>query len=205
MTWVRAWDEGVRWFSRRTVEPTTLPFNLGFLRDRVLRTANGDVEDDVIEAYLRAAIQAAEQDTRRALELQTWELVLSGFPWGAIELPRPPLLAVTSVAYYDDDEAEQTLTASPAQYLTVPSGRYTRAKLTPLVGETWPTTPARLDAVTITYEAGFADPRDGEYQLIKSGIGLMVDELYKQRSLSVQEPNNTAARLQLDRFWRPVP
>ena len=85
------------------------------------------------------------------------------------------------------------------------SGRYARAVLTPLSGAIWPTTASRPDAVTITYQAGYSDPNEGEYQLIKAGIGLMVGELYKQRSLSVQEPNNTAANLQLTRFWRPVP
>ena len=47
----RAWDEGVTWFSRRTVEPTTLVLELDYLRDKVLRTANGSVEDDVLEGY----------------------------------------------------------------------------------------------------------------------------------------------------------
>ena len=98
--------------------------------------------------------------------------VLSGFPWGGIELPRPPLLEVLSVAYVDDDDAEATLSGSPAPYFVVPSGRYARAVLTPLSGAIWPTTASRPDAVTITYQAGYSDPNEGEYQLIKARIGL---------------------------------
>jgi uncharacterized phiE125 gp8 family phage protein len=201
----QSWDTGITWFTRRTVEPADFPINVVYLREKVLRTANGEIEDDYLENCLMAATQAAETDTRRALVPQTWELILSGFPSGGIEIPRPPFIAIAGFPYHDSDDEQQRISVSPADYRVAPSGRFSKAVLLPLSGASWPgSTSVREDAVTITYTAGYTDENDGEYQVIKAGIGLMVGELYKQRSLSVQQPNNTAARLDLTRFWRPV-
>jgi uncharacterized phiE125 gp8 family phage protein len=198
------WDYGVTWFSRRIVDPTDLPVTVAYISRQVLRVANGNLEDESIEQFIYAATQAAEDDTHRALMPQTWELVLSGFPSsGVIVLPRPPLIEVTSVSYYNGDDTAE-LAGSPAEYSVVPSGRFTRGKVLPLDGASFPTISSRDDAVTITYRAGYTSTTDKEFSLIQTGIGVMVAELYKQRSLSVQEPNNTKAQLDLSRFWREV-
>lgn len=198
------WDHGITWVSRRTVEPTTLPVDVSYVQDRVLRLADLDAEYDYVESLIRASTQAAEDRTQRALTPQTWQMVLSGFPCsGRIVLERPPLVSVTSVAYYDRAGDAQELAVSPAEFLTVPSGAYSKAEIRPLAGETWPSTATRPDAVTVTYRCGYEEPT-AEYELIKVGIGLMVGELYKQRTLSVHAVHNTPSVLQLERFWRPV-
>lgn len=199
----RAWDWGVRWFTRRTVDPTTLPVTVEYIREHVLRTANEEHEDPHLERLIKAATDACEDATHEALMPQTWELTLSGFPCGAIVLPRPPLVSVTTLAYVDDDGDDQVLAGSPAEYEVIPSGRFAKAKLTPLFDATWPDTRVQLDAVTVTYEAGYATAEDIPERYI-TGICLMVGELYKQRSLSVQSViQNVPAVLQLERFWRP--
>lgn len=198
------WDEGVRWHSTRTAEPTTLPVDVSYVQDRVLRLADPDAEYDYVEALIKASTQAAERWTHRALSPQTWQMVLSGFPCsGRIVLENPPLISVTSVAYYDSAGDAQELAVSPAEFVTVPSGAYSKAEIRPLAGETWPSTATRPDAVTVMYQCGYEEPT-AEYELIKVGIGLMVGELYKQRTLSVHAVHNTPSVLQLERFWRPV-
>lgn len=70
---------------------------------------------------------------------------------GAIRMPRPKLKQVDSILYYDETENEQTLDASKYQVDTINS------RIAPSVTEqTWPYTGETLNAVTITYTAGFA-------------------------------------------------
>lgn len=199
------WDDGISVFTRRTVDPATQPLDLEYLTEQVLRSVNGDAEDDVVKAYLIAATQMAEDDTQRALVPQTWETVLSGFPAGqVIKLDRPPLIAVSTIDYYDTANELQTLTGSPAEFDVLPSGAYSKAEIRPLDGTSFPSTYARPDAVTVTYRAGYESASNPVYSLIKVGIGLMVGELYKQRTLSVQSLRNTPAMVQIERLWRRV-
>lgn len=199
------WDDGVTWFVRRTVEPTSLPLSKHFVADQVLRLADTSAELDYVTSLITAATEAAERDTRRALMPQTLEMVLSGFPAsGRIVLERPPLIEVTSVSYYDAAGDVQQLAVSPSDFDTVPSGFVGKAEIRPLEGASWPSTSVRGDAVTVTYEAGYEDTDDMTFSLIKAGIALMVGELYKQRTLSVHAVRNAPSVLDLKRFWRPV-
>jgi uncharacterized phiE125 gp8 family phage protein len=131
-----------------------------FVRDLHLRSAAGDAEDDYIEQAIRTAYRMAERTTRRALAPQTLALVIDErFPCGDILLPRPPLLSVSSIAYIDGDGAEQELTGSPAEFqVSTPSGPQAGyGRLRPLYGQPWPTTRCVLDAVTVTYRAGYPE------------------------------------------------
>lgn len=200
-----AWDLDVNWFTRRTVAPTDLPVTADFIGNQVLRVVNGSADDEFIEAAITAATQQAEEETQRALMPQTWQMVLDRFPCsGKIHVERPPFLSVVSLAYYDADNAVQELAVSPAEFDVIPSGMYSKAIVKPLGAASFPATYCRPDAVTLTYRAGYDDPDDPELQTINLGIGLMVGELYKLRSLSVQAIHNTPSVLQTSRFWRRV-
>jgi Phage gp6-like head-tail connector protein len=70
---------------------------------------------------------------------------------GLIRLPRNPLLAITQVQYVDLLGVLQT--ADPSLYqvdITREVGR-----LAPAYGQVWPSTRAQLDAVQITFQAGY--------------------------------------------------
>ena len=196
------WDDGVEWFSRRTVAPTELPMTVQHVTSQVLRVANGTVEDAYVSACIAAATDACEKDTGRALMPQTWELILSRFPYGSqgIVIPRLPLLSIDSITYIDEDGTEQTMASSPADYIVIPSGEFRRARVTPLYGATWPATRAQKNAVTVTFQCGCEDNTVPETLLV--GIGLMVGEMYKTRTLSADE--QSPAMLQVSRFWRKV-
>jgi uncharacterized phiE125 gp8 family phage protein len=196
------WDEGIRWFSRRTVAPTELPMTVQFASAQVLRVANGSVEDPFIRGAIGAATLACEKRTGRALVPQTWELILNRFPLGSgpIVIPRVPLISIDTFTYVDADGATQTLLGSPADYQLSPSGEFKRAELTPNYGEVWPIARCQANAVTVTFTCGY---ESNEYpEDLITGIGLMVGELYKTRSLSVD--GLTASHLQLSDYWRKV-
>lgn len=199
-----AWDCGVEWFTRRVALPDELPVDLQYLQCEVLRVADLNAEYTYIDSIVRASTDAAEQATQRALIPQTWEMVLSRFPRWEWKLERPPVISISSLVYFDEDGAQQSLTVSPAMFRIVESGHYRKASLIPLAGEVWPATQCRPDAVTVTYRAGYEDETDPTFSLIKAGIGLMAGELYKQRTLSVHAVHNTPSALDLTRFWRPV-
>jgi uncharacterized phiE125 gp8 family phage protein len=196
------WDEGVTWFSRRTVAPTELPMTTGYVTSQVLRVANGTAEDGFVRACIGAATDACEKDTGRALAPQTWELILSRFPYGSrpIVIPRLPLITIDSVSYVDEDGVDQTLAGSPAEYVVIPSGEFQRAQITPLYDATWPATRYQPQAVTITFTCGY---ESNEYpETLLAGIGLLVGEMYKTRTLSADGQDRS--QLQLSRFWRKV-
>lgn len=200
------WDDGVRWFARRTVAATEPPMEVGsYVQEEYLRDMADGAQQFTIGRMVAAAVSAAEDATGRALMPQTWAMTLDRFPGsGEIHAVRPPFIEALSLAYYDTDNAAQELLLSPEEFLVIPSGAETRAIVRPLDGEEFPETYCRPDAVTLTFRAGYADQDDPVLQQINAGILLMVGELYKQRSLSVQSVHNDPSLLTLARFWRPV-
>lgn len=116
--------------------------------------------DDVITRLIKAARGKYERDTRLQLVNATYTLKLDFFPTGSgvIELPRPPLSSVSSIQYVDETGTTQTLAAS--KYQTDTDSRPGRVK--PDVDEvTWPATEiGTINAVTITFVAGYGDAAD---------------------------------------------
>lgn len=115
-----------------------------------------DDENDLIRALIAAARQHVETFTRRALMTQTWDLKLDGFPCeGVIELPFPPVSAVSSIAYLDTSNVSQTWNSS--NYLTdLPTGpKAQKARITPAYAVSWPSTYGVMNAVTVRFVAGY--------------------------------------------------
>lgn len=205
----RPWDYGITHVTRRTVAPTDTPLSVAYLRDQHLRVTNGSAENEFIALALETAIDACEQHIfaaprpQRVLMPQTWEMWLSGFPAsGVIQLQRAPVgvTGIVSVAYYDTDDAPQTLTGSPADYVLTPSGPYSPAEVRLPSGGSWPSVATREDAVVVTFEAGYADDQAVPAR-VRQGLALMVGELYKQRTISQVGTSIVEAPITVERFW----
>ena len=130
-------------------------------------------DDTDIGMLITAARKMAETYTLHALVLQTWELVLDGFPTGGIVVPMPPLSSVESVKYIDTDGTEQTLDS----LLYAVDTDSIPGLIVPAYGETWPTTRDEINAVRVRFVAGFGDADDVPED-IKSWIKIMVGTLY---------------------------
>lgn len=201
----RPWDYGVITSTRRIVAPTELPVSLSTLAEQHLRVANDDADRDLIEMYLKAATQAAENRTQRALMPQVWEMTLNQFPdSGYIRLRRPPFIELLTWDYYDGDGEVQSLAGSPAQFGVTYSNDHGHALLAPLSGESFPATYGRRDAITIRYRAGYTDEDDPQLAHINIGIMMMVGELYEQRRASVGNVHYSPSVLRPEDFWEPV-
>src|SRR5262245_43459064 len=113
------------------------------------------VEDAVIAGYIRAATAALDgPDGALGIALITQPLELcTDVPcrWCAIRLPCPPLQAVESVSYVDQDGAEQTV--NPAVYQAIGVGD--QGWLALAYGQSWPSMRFQPEALRVTYRAGF--------------------------------------------------
>jgi uncharacterized phiE125 gp8 family phage protein len=148
-------------------EPVTLARVYLHLRLDAEGSPMSHPDDAMLSRHITTARQHVEQMTRRSLIEQTVRLSMSGFPVTremtafmertdriaavqTIRLPRPPLLRVQSVSYYDASNVPQTV-AEADYYITdeqVPELRFVSSFNAP-------TTYTRPDAVRVSYLAGY--------------------------------------------------
>jgi uncharacterized phiE125 gp8 family phage protein len=186
------------------VEPSlTEPLVAATVLSDHLRSPNGTAETDYVTALIKVARRMAERTTRRALMRQTWRLVLDRFPVGLcpMVIPRPPLVGIERIEYLDVDGVTQEWGGSPAPYdVSAPIGpAATPARVRPVYGTCWPVARCQMDAVTVTFTAGY--PENQIPEDILHGMLLVIAELYKQRSLSVHAPNQNKALIQAENLW----
>lgn len=177
----------------RISAPETTPVDLDEAKKHVIVEHAED--DALIERYLGAATGAAERYLGRALIDQTWDLYLDAFPARmfrdnrqglAIDIPRPPLIAVEGVFYLDADEIEQEVDA--ADYVVDAIRQPGRVR--PVLGLSWPTASLVANAVRIRFRAGYLDltVSPGVEMVpdeIKTAILIHVADLYRNRESSV--------------------
>jgi uncharacterized phiE125 gp8 family phage protein len=135
-----------------------------------LRVSHND-DDAQLTRLTAEAREWVEQRVQRELALKTWEFTIDYFPSAEIILPHRPINSIVAVKYDDVDGYEQTL--PPAEYYLDNASE--PGWLFPVTG--WPATLDAVNAVRVTYMAGYADPALMPAAL-KSAVTLMVQELY---------------------------
>lgn len=132
-------------------EPLTRQEVKDFLR------VHDNTDDAIIDRLITDARETAEHYSERALITQTLKVTLDSFPddgnnAGAIVLPRPPIQSITSIVYVADDVDGTSTTLAATEYAVdtvngwiVPS----------YDDEEWPETREQINAVVITYVAGY--------------------------------------------------
>ena len=156
------------------------PVSVADLQSHTVVEHNDD--DDLLAIYIDAATAQVQADTGRAIVKQQWQAGFECFP-AVIYLPKPPLLAVESVKYYDTDGIEQTL--DPADYQVSKIGIVGR--IAPAPGLSWPSVQAgRFNGVNVGYQAGHVDVVDGVAQSeapaqLRQAIYLLAAHFYENR------------------------
>lgn len=137
-----------------------------------------DTADD--DTYINSLIDVATQivdgrEERVAITLmsQTWELSLDAFPTTEIQLPRHPVISITSVMYDAEDGFEQEYDS--ANYTFDPDGW-----LFLNTGQSWPTPIDAFNSVRIRYVAGHADAAEIPAP-IRHAILLLIGHYYQSR------------------------
>ena len=152
-------------------EPVTLVEAKAHLKVEV------DADDTLISALVEAARQHAERFLNRQLVTATWKLTLDRWPEGTtVRLPRPPLSTITSVKYIDTAGDQQTLDA--ASYTV--DAESEPGRVVPAYGVSWPAVRSIINAIEISYTAGYGDA-DAVPQAIKQAILFLVGHWYEHR------------------------
>lgn len=145
-----------------------------------LRITHTD-EDDFLDALIKAARQYAEERTGRQLITATWKETRWCFPEWQWTLDRPDLIAVSSIVY----------TASDGTSTTMPSSDYTvstnghRGVVIPAWDTSWPAARYTLDAVAITYTAGYGATPASVPQAVKQAMLMLIGHWYEHREASL--------------------
>ncbi len=175
---------------KRTVAPSALAVSVEEAKEQI-RLLNSD-HDAPIERLIKAATEAVERYTGRALITQTWRLALDEFPCrylntqqrnhyqyptNEIRLPRPPLLAITSIVYVDQDGNDQTISNT----LYNATADLEPARVEPAYGQVWPVARCEREAVRVTYTAGYGADSSSVPEAIRHAILLMVAQWFAYR------------------------
>jgi uncharacterized phiE125 gp8 family phage protein len=156
------------------------------------------VENMLIESWIASARKTAEDFQRRAYVYQEWELSFDKFPTMPILLPRPPLIWVKSIKYYDYLNAATTIyetfddpvttTEEPGTLPSTNSLFYIDTDSEPgrvglAYGCQWPSVTLRdMNAVKIRYIAGCGDSADDVPDLVKDAIMLFCTHKNENRA-----------------------
>ena len=167
----------------RTVDATTEPLTTAEAKTHLRVTISAD--DAYIDALVKACRQTAEKELRRSLITQTWERTLDAFPTTAnaeIRLDMPPVIAITSVKYLES-VAGTLLTLNATSYTL--DSKSEPGWLVPAYGYVWPDTYATINAVTVTYTAGYGAAAADVPQAIKQWILVHVGHYYENREATM--------------------
>lgn len=158
-----------------------------------------DTDEEVVIKALVAAVTSyvdgADGCLGRALISQTWAYRLAKFP-EAIKVPLPPLISVDSVAYVDGDGVSQTLSSSLYQVVV---GGYRHALIVPAYGQAWPSIRDQMDAVTVTFTAGYGAAAANVPAGIVQACKMILAHWYDHRGSDADDIPDPARRL-LSRF-----
>lgn len=136
------------------------------------------VEDSLINIWIKAGRLQAEWYQHRSFILQTLEIYYDDFPENVFTLPRPPLIEVNSIKYYDSGNNETTLDSSVYDVDT----SSTPGRIALSYGEIWPTTPLRsINGVIVNYNAGYGSEASDVPENVKDAIMLYCAYRYENR------------------------
>ena len=158
-------------------------------------------DDTYIEAITLAASEWCEEFQRRVYVQREVVDYMDEFP-SIIRPKKSPLVSVTTLKYYDTDNVLQTLVSGTDYEVDIDTepGRITEA-----YGTYWPETYDKINAVVLTYQAGYA-ARANIPEEIKHAVKLLVGHLYENREsvspLNLQEvPMSVKTLLSMKRIY----
>ncbi len=180
-----------------TTAPTLEPITAAEVK--TYARIDGDDEDTLIGTFITAVRQATEQYLGRALITQTITLSMDYWPSLVIELPRPPLISVTSVSTVDEDDTSTTYSSDNYYVRTVGDPGT-------IVIKRDGTLPINTDrdfgGFEIVYTAGYGATASDVPAAIREAMKLWVAMIYETR-VPIKDPPEIAKTL-MD-FYRVKP
>lgn len=136
-----------------------------------------NLHDGMIGRLITAARIDCEKDTQRAFIRQKWRLTADEFETEGFVLPRPRLIEISSLTYYDADDEQQTFDLDD---LWVDSNSEP-ARVQLATGSSWPTTSGRPGGVQIEYYAGYGEGSASVPDTARQAILHLVAYWYEHR------------------------
>ena len=148
----------------------------------ILTDAATTAEDLLLTSLITAAREYCENFQNRAYVTQTWDLWLDAWPdENYIQVALPPLQSVTSIKYYDTDDAEATFSSS---YYFV-DDKSEPGRIVPNYGETWPTTTLRpINGAVVRFVTGYG-AASSVPQRVKQAMLLLIGHWYLNREAAI--------------------
>lgn len=169
---------------KRTVAPTVTPVTVADAKTH-LRIDDSD-SDSYISELIEVAAEAVTEMAGKALITQTWQIKTGQVVGRAkLYLPFAPVQSITSIAYFDADDASQS--ADTADYAL--KGDDDRAWIEPVGMGQWPSMYDRTDALTVTYVAGYGASPSNVPANLRQAVKMLVGHWYENREAA----NHTAA------------
>ena len=157
----------------QTVLPTSEPITLAQAKKQVDLPIDETAHDEQLLLLIQAAREQVEMDASASYVTSTWTQVYDGFR-SEFSLEKKPIVAVSSIQYYDTTETLRTL-ATTAYDLDKANRRVGRKN-----AQTWPAVAPRWDAVTITYVTG-TDLPVSVPALARQAMLLLIGEWFENR------------------------
>lgn len=155
--------------------PTEEPVGISAVKRHLKCDDTVTEDDDLIFALTKAAREASEAITNRALVKQTWTMKMDCLPC-EIRVPKPPLRAVNSIKYLDTDGNQQTLAST--EYLVDKDSE--PGRIVPAYGKSWPSTRYQPNAIEVEIEVGYENAAKVPFS-IKAAMLTLVGHLYEHR------------------------
>lgn len=175
-----------------TTPPATEPITLAEAKAQ-LRVESDFTDDDTwITTAITVVREQVEALTNRALISQSLELAISEFD-DVMQLPKPPFISLTSIQYYDEDDALQTL----ASTVYTVNDFVEPAEIALAYEQTWPAVYDRPDAIRIAFSTGYANAAAVPAS-IKQAMLMLLTDLYDNRSSSTSNFNTVRVN------WTPA-
>ena len=177
----------------QTVTPPAVePITVADVKSQSRITTSAD--DTLIGTYITAVRRHVEiAILSRALITQTFDLYLDDWPdVDFVEIPRPPLVSITSVDYTDENGSTATIASSNYIVDTVAQPGQVVLKSS----ANWPAvTLQRVNGLKIRFVAGYGATAADVPQEIKNAMLLAVGTLYENRESIVIAQGVTIADL----------
>ncbi len=145
-------------------------------------------EVDELTSIVLGAREHLERIAKRSFITQTWVMRMRSFPSWSLEIPMPPLIGITSIAYTDTSGAAQTLTEGTDFVVDIYN---VKGRIEPAYGQTWPAVRDVPNSVVITFTAGYGAAASDVPEDLKRSIKLLAGTMYNTRESSGVLPSRS--------------
>ena len=169
----------IKYRLNRTLGPASEPVTTAEAKDHLELSASDTTHDSKVGRAITAAREQFEADTGYVCITQTYTVSFDCFPSSgdSVYLPVRPAASISSITYYDINNASQTLATSV--YGLDTSSREVYLKY----NQEWPDVTEQHNGCVITCTAGFGAASNVP-ALIKSAVLLQVGKWFYQRDMT---------------------